>query len=266
MGWGLTPWIARLVIGIEIFLGILIILNFRLRGFTLRISFGLLFFFTIYLAVIFLTKGNREHCNCFGSFLILNPVESILKNIVLLVVTFILYRYQKGLDWDYPKLIVAVSLTIAMVLPFAMFPIASASSSVKNSGSGLKKLNLELLYSGSFYNKPARELRKGKHILAFLSLACPSCQMAAYKFHLIKQDNPAIPIYFILSGTINEIPRFLTETKTANIPHTLLLKQDFIKLIGMEVPVILYLDDGVIYREISFLEINQKDIEGWSNN
>ncbi len=248
-------------------MGILIILNFKLHNFTLWLSFGLLILFTVYLVVELVTKGNHENCNCFGSFIILNPAQSIVKNIFLLIITYILFRFQKELEWKHPLLLFLGTILIAFIIPFSVNPInLSNNSHTTQTQSENIKVNLDLLYSGSTFIRPNLELRHGKHIVAFFSLTCPSCLMAAYKFHLVKKNAPEIPIYFILSGRISDLPRFLSETKTYDIPHTMLLTQDFIKLIGRKVPVMLYLNDGVIIKRISNMQINQKDIETWFSN
>lgn len=263
VGWKFAKWIALLIISSELFLGLLIILNFRLRQFTLLLSSGLLLIFTVYLLGLLLTKGNQENCNCFGSLLMMNPIESILKNVFLLVITFILYRYHNGLEWEYPKLIISGTIIISFGIPSALDIITSSSTNQTVQISTSRNIELNKLYSGSTFTKPSQEIRKGKHIVAFFSLTCPSCLMAAYKFSIIRKANPAIPVYFILFGRVEEISQFLAKSKSYSIPHTLLLTKDFINLVGSEVPVIVYLENGVVKKEINFLQIDQKDIENW---
>jgi len=261
--WALARWIALLIIGFELFLGILIILNLKLHGFTLWLSMGLLAFFTVYLFIILLTKGNRENCHCFGSFFILSPFQSLLKNSLLMILNLILIRYHKDVQWKYPKLIVIGTIIIAFLIPFTVDSLNSSVNKQIIRDPGTNKINLDLLYGESAFIKPSMELRKGKQIVAFLSMTCPYCLITAYKFYLIKKENSAIPIFFILSGKKSDIPQFLAETRSYNIPHLRILKQDFVKLVGTELPVILYLNDGIIVKKINFLQINQKDIENW---
>jgi hypothetical protein len=263
VGWNFAKWMALLIISSELFSGLLIMLNFRLRQFTLLLSSGLLLIFTFYLLGLLLTRGNQENCNCFGSLIMMNPIESILKNIFLLVISFILYRYHKGLEWEYPKLMVLGTIIISFGIPLALDLVTASSANQSVQTTTSRKIDLNMLYSGSTFTKPSQEIRKGKHIVAFFSLTCPSCLMAAYKFSIIKKTNPAIPVYFILFGKVEEISQFLAKTKSYSIPHTLLLTKDFIKLVGSEVPVIVYLENGVVKNEISFLQIDQKDIENW---
>jgi hypothetical protein len=193
----------------------------------------------------------------------MTPAQSLLKNLLLIMVSLVLLIYQKEVKWKYPKLIVTGSIVIAFLIPLIINSINISINRPAIQSSGAARVNLDLLYSGSTFTRPVRELRKGKQIVVFLSLNCPYCLMTGYKFHLLKRKNPAIPVYFILSGRIEDIPRFLAETKSYDIPHTLLLKQDFIHLAGREVPVILYLDDGKVSRRINYNQIDQFDIETW---
>src|SRR6476620_5848132 len=64
--WYTAPIMARLIIGLEIFLGLLLITNFRLRKLTIPAAAGMLIFFTIYLIVQIVVSGNAGNCGCFG--------------------------------------------------------------------------------------------------------------------------------------------------------------------------------------------------------
>src|SRR3954468_22899618 len=56
--WYTTPIIARLLIGVELCVGVLLVLNFRLKLFTIPVAAGMLIFFTIYLLVQIAVSGN----------------------------------------------------------------------------------------------------------------------------------------------------------------------------------------------------------------
>ncbi|MEI7660641.1 MAG: MauE/DoxX family redox-associated membrane protein [Bacteroidota bacterium] len=263
VGWSLAPWLARLIVGFELFLGILVMLNFRLKRFTLPVAFGLLSFFTLYLFYVLFTKGNQENCNCFGSYVVLNPLESVLKNIFLFILAFLIFRYHNGLEWGHPALMAIGICAVTFAIPLTVDPVLFSDSRPTIQNSEFREFNSNLLYSGSSFIRPTREIRKGKYIVVFLSLKCPYCKLSAYKLHLIKKKNPEIPVYFILTGKVGNLPGFLAETKAYDIPHTFLLKSDFITLVGREVPVILYLEEGVAVKKIDYTRINQQDIEKW---
>ena len=92
MGQGLAPsrffaaQLARLFIGLEFALGILILFPFYTKQLML-ISIVLLGSFTGHLIYLW-AIGDRENCGCFGEMISMTPGESILKNPVLIAVSF----------------------------------------------------------------------------------------------------------------------------------------------------------------------------------
>ena len=261
--WDMAPWMAMVIIGVELFLGVLFLLNMRLKEITPWFSLGLLICFSAYLLLVLFSKGNQENCNCFGSFFAMNPAQSLVKNILLIGVNIILIRYKAGIIWKKPVWIVTGILIVAFVIPATVnsLNIAVTREAIRNSEDG--KVNLNLLYAASSSIMASFDLRKGRKIVVFLSTTCESCILTAYKFQLVKRKNAAIPICFILTGPIASIPRFMAETKSYNIPHSLMLKRDFISIAGTQVPVILFLKDGLVDRKINYLDIDQQDIENW---
>jgi len=111
--------------------------------------------------------------------------------------------------------------------------------------------------------KPSVDLREGKHVLAFLSLSCPHCKIAAKKFRLIKKDNPALPIYFVLNGQKTNYQEFIKETRADNIPSSFALGKAFVKLSTAHLPRIYYLDNGIVKKKVDYFELNQYHIEDW---
>jgi len=134
-------------------------------------------------------------------------------------------------------------------------------------GSGLPgytgPLDLDRIYTNPKAVKPSRDLRKGKQLIAFLSLKCPYCIMAGNKLRLMLEDNPSLPVYFIVNGKLRDIPAFLEETKAYRVPQTLLLGEDFKILSGHKVPSVFYVESSVVVKEVSPVQLNQADVEKW---
>jgi hypothetical protein len=265
IGWTFAPFAARIIISIEFFTGILLILNIRLKEFTLWLSSGLLACFTLYLFYSLAIRGNHGNCNCFGELIPLNPVESILKNCVLLLITLFLFKYHPGLVWKKSRLIIGIVFLLSFASSFIGNP---PGSDLGESGIPVAAYPLDLgrIYANPKAIRPSRELREGKHIIAFFSLKCPYCIMGGYKLHLIHRKNPDIPIYFIVNGKVKDIAKFLEETKAYDIPQTLLLGEDFKVLSRMKVPSIFYVDDSRVVKEVNPVQLNQEDIEQWLGN
>src|ERR1035437_1879237 len=84
-------------------------------------------------------------------------------------------------------------------------------------------LDLTFLYNNPSYKKPVVDLRKGKHILAFLSMSCPHCKLAALKLGIMAKNNPNLPVYFILNGDSADLKQFYAYSNTEDIPASIVL-------------------------------------------
>lgn len=264
--WYTAPVIARLLIGLEFFLGFLLIINYNLKKFTLPFTIGLLFFFIVYLTIQIFVSGNHGNCGCFGEHLKMTPLEAIIKNIVMIAVCLVVYFLFDGWKIKSNKFLLSfISLTTVMV-PFILNPIDYAYTSNNLDEEINYPLELNLLFAPEDTAKveiPKIDLRKGKHVLSFMSLSCPHCRIAAKKFRLIKKNNPELPIYFVLNGDHNKYKEFIDDTHADNIPSSFCLGKTFVYLAGTTLPRIYFLDNGILVKKVDYYELNQYNIEEW---
>ncbi len=264
--WYTAPVIARLLIGLEFFLGLLLIANYNLKKFTLPFTIGLLLFFIIYLTIQIISSGNHGNCGCFGEHLKMTPLQAIIKNLVMIVACLIVYFLFDGWKINRNKEILSFACVTALTVPFLVNPVDYAYTSNNLDEKVNYPLELNLLYQPEDTSKveiPKVDLRKGKHVLAFVSLTCPHCRIAAKKFRLIKKNNPDLPIYFILNGERKKYKEFIDDTQADNIPSSYCLGKTFINLAGTDLPRIYYLDNGMLVKKVDYYELSQYNIEDW---
>lgn len=265
--WYLAPVLARLLIGLEFFIGALLIIGFKLKRFTLPLSAGLLLFFIGYLIIQILMSGNEGNCGCFGERYKMTPGMAILKNIIMLAICFAIYVLWKG--WQttrFDKLFLSLMGVTVVAVPFILNPVDYTYTSNNQDEEVNYPLELNLLYQPKDSVKveiPKMDIRKGKQVVAFLSLTCPHCKIAAKKFYLIKKNNPELPIYFVLNGDKENYAPFMKETKADNIPNSFCLGSTFIDLAGSHLPRIYYLENSIVIRKVDYYELNQYEIENW---
>lgn len=266
--WYVAPLLARLIIGLEFFVGVLLIAGFKLRKLTLPLSAGILLFFTIYLVLQIAIAGNTGNCGCFGEDYKMTPGMAILKNVIMLVACGLVYWLCIGWSGKNDKLWLSVVGVTAALLPFIINPVEYTYSSNNLNESVNYTLDTKLLYEPSHPEKvevPQVDFRTGKHVVAFLSLTCPHCRIAAKKFYLIKKNNPKLPIFFVLNGDRSAYQEFVDDTKATNIPYSFCLGESFINLAGVNLPRIYYLENGVVTKKVDYFELNQYRIEEWVN-
>ena len=261
--WKIAPFIARVMIGLEFFLGIMLVLNLYLKKFTIKAVIALLGIFTVFLIITIIMQGNSGNCKCFGNMIEMTPLESIIKNIILLCFSLLIYFFHYGYKIPFRKIIVLLCIIISLALPFILNPVDLITSAQLQDGKVNYKLDLDLVYNSDDPIKPSLDLRKGKHIVAFMSLTCPHCRVAGYKLHVIHKKNPEISIYMFLNGDDFNLKPFFEDTRTEDIPHSMLLGERFVKLAGVKLPVIFWINNSFVEKKMKYMYINQQDIEEW---
>lgn len=261
--WQTAPFISRLFISMEFFLGIMLIFNIKLRKFTLKATLALLAVFTVYLFIQMLVEGNKGNCKCFGNYLVMTPLESIIKNLVMIAVAAFLYFMRHDITYRFQKLLIILGIVASLSLPFILNPpdfIATYRFQKETTG---YKLELDTLYTSTDLIPPKVDLRKGKHVIAFMSLTCKHCRVAAYKMHIMNKENPDLPFYFILNGKEENLKSFFDDTKTSNIPYMMLPKDRFLKLAGPSWPSILFVNNSIVEEKPNFITLNYDMVTTW---
>ncbi len=258
----LAAWMARFFIGLEGALGILLLINvYGARRWVLKACLALLLVFCVHLLYLLISQGNDVNCGCMGNIAPMSPGISLLKNAALIAGLLLLIRWHKPEDGRVLNIATYPVALIIIAVPFFFFPVEKQL-----------KMPLSQLYTTDKSEHPVLELRKGKHILCFMSLSCTHCRKAAGMIAEMKKNNPALPFYFALasgadSTRAERFADFLKETKAKDIPYHFLGKDDFINMVQLSgsdgVPVILWLQDTTVVRKMNGSELNQKEIENW---
>lgn len=253
---------ARLFIGLELLLGLFLTAHLFLRSFTYPAIIGLLVLFTVYLIILIFRQGNSGDCGCFGEAYSMRPSEAIVKNIIMIGATILLMiiypvRPYKNAEW-----IAAVSGMAALVVPFIFFPLSQDTKPTVVH----EPVNLTPLYHSSHPEnvKPEVDLRRGKHIIAFMSLTCPHCKKAAFSLQVIHRRYPDLPIFMVLNGNPLFLEDFFRETHSEKVPHILFRgPEEFQSMAGMYVPAIYWINNSVIERKSNYFQLDPKNMEAW---
>jgi uncharacterized membrane protein YphA (DoxX/SURF4 family) len=263
--WKAAPFIARFIIGSELFIGTLLLINLNLRKLTYKLAISTLLLFSIYLIMQIIVNGNKGNCGCFGSYFPMTPLQALIKNIIMIGILIGLSRHHGG--WELKKRwksLIPLSFLVASALPFILNTIElNYSQAYLNKPENNFKLPLDSLQAVGEIKGIPKELSKGKHIIAFLSLSCPHCRIAANKLRIIHQRSPQIPVYFVLNGDKNDLNAFREDTRSENIPYALLEGRNFFFLAGFDLPAIYMTHNSMVENQISYPELNEEEIKKW---
>jgi len=265
--WQTAPFIARMLIGLELLIGFALIVQLQLKKITYKLSITTLLIFCLYLILEIIFSGNKGNCGCFGTTLFMTPLQALIKNIIMLIILVLLYKFHNG--WGSGKFangLYIVSFISALALPFILNPVElNYSEAYLNKPEENYKLELDSLYSKAKLNTPPKTLSQGKHIIAFMSLTCPHCRIATKKMHIMHELNPNIPFYFVLNGDDENLKPFFDDTHTEDIPHCMLLGRNFVYLAGTNMPAIYLINNSIVEHDVNYMDLDQKEVEAWLN-
>ncbi|MGN6478343.1 MAG: MauE/DoxX family redox-associated membrane protein [Flavipsychrobacter sp.] len=262
-----VPWIlatlgARILIGMEAALGLLMAIQFYGRKkWVLKLAIFLLIIFSVYLVYLWAAVGNNVDCGCFGDYLKMTPAVSILKNAALLIGIYLLIRFCNGIKFKRQEWITWILLIGLTIAPFIIYPLPNTQPDWLNKDK--YKINLSSLYASGKTDAPKEDLYRGKHVIAFFSLKCPHCRMAAKKMHIMKEKNPSLPFYMVVAGNDKYMAPFFEDTHAQNIPYTKLNSEEFTAIAGFSWPAIFLVNNGMVEAQTNYINMNQAEIEDW---
>jgi uncharacterized membrane protein YphA (DoxX/SURF4 family) len=263
-GWKSSVFFARLIIGLEFACGALLIFNLWLRRFTIPLVTVVLLIFTIYLTLQLFKFGNAGNCGCFGNKLPMTPAQGIIKNIIMMLIGGLIYLKHPGFSIRWMKPAVIVLIIGSMVMPFILNPVDFNAASKNYSGELNYKLDLDILYNDPNNQPPKVELRKGKWVIAFVSLTCPHCRVAGKKLHLFMKKNPSLPIHMVMNGSEENIKPFFEETHAENVSWSMFKgPENFVKLAGPSLPQIIWVNNSIVENKSNYITLDQEDVEEW---
>lgn len=267
INWQIAPFISRILIGFEFLIGVLLLLNLNLRQITYKLAIWTLVIFCIYLILLIIMVGNKGNCGCFGETIKMTPLQALIKNIMMLSIFFILYKFHEG--YEVPKkwsIVITLIFACCLAFPFVRNPIELNYSAVYlNKDTQNFKLELDSLYNNATLNIPPKSLSQGKHVIAFMSMSCPHCRIAAKKMRIIHERNPQIPMYIVLNGKDEKLKLFYEDTHAEEIPHCILNGKNFVYLAGLDMPRIYLINNSIIEYDLNYIDLDQEELEKWLN-
>lgn len=256
--WTIAEWLARLIIGLEIFLGIIFLLQLFIKRIAIPFSALLLGLFSLYLLYILSAYGNEPNCGCYGEMFPLSTKESLVKNAVLFVLVLLAWKFSFEIKFKFHKWVAFLLFIGSFILPFFLSPPASIILFNK------EKIDNEIvpmhLISDSTNYEP-----NSKKILAMVSPTCKYCKKAAKRMGIIKKRNPQVPFQLVMGGHRDHLPEFLKETHAENIPMVFLDSFDNFKLMNARngVPTIKWVKDSTVVKTSSYFSLNENEILEW---
>ena len=177
-----APYFSRFIIGAEIFIGLTILFNYYLKRIVLPLAIIMITGFSIHLST---QLGSDAPCGCHGELIKLTPLQSLIKNILTLII--LVFMYKKS-EVKRGSLSVLIILTLSIsTLMFTMFPV------------GNKTKNQIISQYSSFVKEKDVKINEGDKILCFLEPDCEKCKKAGRSLDSLSRlidDFPEIHVLF----------------------------------------------------------------------
>ena len=279
----LAPFFSRVLIGIELALGFLILQKHFIKNFIIPVTILMLAVFVCHLTyVTYLSGGNTGNCGCFGELLPMTPIEAIIKNMVAIALLVFLYyllpknNHKTENFWILTTVLFATILGIFMLAPihppdnqFSVSPITDTKTVTDSISTKIETFKLDektteiskidsskteksevvplVSKAKSGYTKYFSKIDSGKKIVCFFVPGCDHCRATAKELTEMKKsiaNFPEISILF-MDEEANLIPEFFVFAG-ANYPYKIIGVIDFWKVLGTgkDVPGVKLLQDG----------------------
>jgi len=298
--WHTAPYFARLIIGVELGLGIALIQNHYFKRIVIPATALLLIAFCIHLSYQ-IAIGQGGNCGCFGQFIEMTPTEALIKNIVtlgLLGWLFAISKEKKSANrFSFLLLIWSFStLFMFMAFPFAPFKEMSnivvdtenipwetetptaPTGTVDNTQTTAAVTPTEIVNPGpaavvskfsklNVFSGMKVKIDEGKRIVCFFIPGCDHCREAAKAITELSKD-PNFPKVYVYFGDeeVEKIDEFF-QVAGKKYPYQVLGMGEFFTLMGPqgETPGILYLWNGNIQKSYFGEQFNKEDLKQTCN-
>ena len=268
----LTSFVSRIIIAGEFILGLFLILKVNYK-FTWNATMTILILFTLFLIYTAIFR-NDTNCHCFGQLVELSPVESIIKNVIAMILLSIdkwtnlkppssKFKVQSStLKAQSSKLKVQSSLLIATSTLLIVFVVSPPDviynkiySEEKEISSYVLQESFDDIIKINFENDTivldstaVLETRERNLMIAIVSSGCKYCHLGVKKLSMImkRKGTDTGNVNVFIWGSDDGILNFIKETDTEDLSYWKINPRQAIEITYGRFPVFIWLEDGEI--------------------
>ena len=260
----LTTFVSRIIIIGEFILGLFLILKINYR-FVWKTSLIILMLFTLFLtyAAIFRQDSN---CHCFGELIELNPLESIVKNLILILLLLLSQRSAVSSQQSAVKVLVvllACSLVVFIISPpdsiyKMIYSTEKEVSSIDLHESFDEVVKIDFKEDEIAFDSISAFDVKEKQLIAVVSSGCKYCKLGLKKLSLMMKNGGISPddVDIFIWGSPDGIIDFRSETMTEDVDYWHIMPNDAIRITYGRFPIFIMMENKNIIKIGDFRDLD----------
>ena len=247
---------ARLVIVAELLVGIGLMANIAKRLVD-TCALLMLVCFTLFLGYAALS-GRTDSCQCMGSLVEFDPLQSIAKNAVLLLLLVVAMGAR---PWSWrPRWFVWLPVVLAPTVTVFVLSapdnwLFGPSDEIYNA----EQLDSAIAPDGEL---APLQLAEGRHAVAFLSPGCQFCRMADEKLtHICRRNGlDSTAFVYIIPAADSTVAPLTLDTVSFIRPGHLVPPMTFALITYGQRPMLMLMENGKVTATCHYRNINEKQI------
>ena len=268
----LTTFVSRIIIIGEFILGLFLILkiNYKL---TWRLTFISLILFTLFLIYVAIFRQDAN-CHCFGELVELSPLESIIKNLVMIALLILGQRTTDNgqqTQAQSSKFKAQSSKLLVLSSTFLVFIISPPDSIYKMIYSTEKEISTVDLYKsfdevvkidfteeGLVFDSIPSFKEKENRLIVIVSSGCKYCRLGLKKLSLMmkNEDLATDNVDIFIWGSPEGIENFRNETMTEDYSYWHIMPNRAIEITYGRFPIFIFLKEKDIIKIGDFRDVD----------
>ena len=272
----LTTFVSRFIIIGEFVLGLFLILKINYK-ITWRLAFISLILFTLFLIYVAIFR-NDDNCHCFGELVELSPLESIVKNLILIFLLLLSQKpkaksQQPATNSQQPTAKVLVVLLSCCLVVFILTPPDSIYKMIYSTEKEVSTLDLyesfdevvkiDFTEEGVEFDTITNFQESETQLIAVVSAGCKYCKLGLKKLSLMQknEDISLDDVDVCIWGSPEGIIDFREETMTEDFGYWHIMPNKAIEVTYGRFPIFIMIKEKDIIKVGDFRDLDDAFFE-----
>ena len=251
----LSTVVARLVIMAEMLLGICLMAKLMYK-YAWWLTILMLVGFTFFLIYVALFR-NDTNCHCFGDIIQVDPVKSIIKNVVTMILMLFI-RKEEDYQFKGKKWAIAAACLVSFVVPFCVFPMDAVYNKFVSPVEEINDTVFNAILADS--TMADFDIHEGNYVVAVYASGCKYCKMSAKRMSMMMDQHnlDSSKFQILIWGDSVHIKSFMEETHCTPYRWYRISPYKAINMVYGKFPTFILTHDGQVAKGMDYRGIDEK--------